>query len=161
MHLFKILYTLLFSVVVCVAHPSIVQPHNGTRIDPGQQFDFEYKSIAEYGISAYNFTVWLFTSRPTSFFDAAEKSLLGRTWVVIRCAIILVRNDYPHNLPPPYLTMPNFKDLPVGFGVGESCENKKVYLVVIEEYATGEASVGLRMSLSMNHIIYNATTTRF
>ncbi len=34
--------------------------------------------------------------------------------------------------------MPNFEDLPVGFGVGESCENKKVYLVVIEEYATGE-----------------------
>ncbi|PBK74952.1 hypothetical protein ARMSODRAFT_499624 [Armillaria solidipes] len=158
MHLFKVLCTLLFSVVVCVGLPSIVQPRNGTRIDPGQQFDFEYKSIAEYGISAYNFTVWLFTSRPSFFYaaeDFASGSYMGRFSMRNHPG-----NDYPHNLPPPYLTMPDFKDLPVGFGVGESCENRKVYLVVIEEYATDEASVGLRMSLSVNHIIYNATKTR-
>ncbi|KAK0188068.1 hypothetical protein F5146DRAFT_740652 [Armillaria mellea] len=139
MHLFKILYILLFNVVVCVAQPSIVQPRN------------------EYGISAYNFTVWLFTSRPEFFHaagDFAAGSYMGRYSMRNHPG-----NDYPHNLPPPYLTMPNFKDLPVGFGVGESCDNRKVYLVVIEEYATGEASVGLRMSLSMNHIIYNATKT--
>ncbi|KAK0504104.1 hypothetical protein EDD18DRAFT_487694 [Armillaria luteobubalina] len=155
MHLFKILSTLLFSVLACFAHPNIIHPRNGTRILPGEQFPFEYKSIADYGVSAYNFTVWLFTS-PPSFFHAAEGFAAGE-YMGRYSLRNHPGNDYPHNLPPPYLTMPNFEDLPVGFGVGESCENRKVYLVVIEEYATGEPSVGLRMSLSMNHVIYNAT----
>ncbi|KAK0201907.1 hypothetical protein DFS33DRAFT_1455708 [Desarmillaria ectypa] len=116
--------------------PSIVKLRNGTRINPGQQFDFEYESIAEYGTSAYNFTVWLFTSRP-SFFHATEDfsagSYMGRYSMRNH-----PENDYLHNPPPPFLAMPNFEDLPVGFGVGEPCKNKKIYLAVIKEYATGE-----------------------
>lgn len=46
--------------------PQIIEPANGTKIAPGSAFDFSYTSIADYGVSAYNYTVWLFTSLPDS-----------------------------------------------------------------------------------------------
>lgn len=44
----------------------IVAPANGSIIAPGASFNFQYISRADYGISSYNYAVWLFTSLPTS-----------------------------------------------------------------------------------------------
>ena len=54
------------------AKPSIQAPANGTVIKPGASFDFSYQSIADYGVSSYNYTVWLFTSPPTSVAQLAN-----------------------------------------------------------------------------------------
>jgi hypothetical protein len=46
---------------------SIIQPANGTTIKPGQSFNFQYQPMSDYGVSSYNFTVYLFTQLPTGF----------------------------------------------------------------------------------------------
>lgn len=58
----------LLSLVASVygADPAIISPSNGTHIAPGAAFDFSYGSIADYGASSYNYTVWLLTGLPTS-----------------------------------------------------------------------------------------------
>ena len=49
------------------ATPAIINPAEGTHIAPGQAFDFNYDSIADYGTSSYNYSVYLFTSSPLAF----------------------------------------------------------------------------------------------
>ncbi len=34
---------------------------------PGQSFAFHYDGMAEYSVSGYNYSVWLFTSLPLAF----------------------------------------------------------------------------------------------
>ncbi|KAE9391034.1 hypothetical protein BT96DRAFT_925546 [Gymnopus androsaceus JB14] len=46
-----------------------------------------------------------------------------------------------------------------GFGAGKSLSNGTFYLVVMEEYVTGEANVGALLSIASNEIFYNVTTT--
>lgn len=53
------------------AIPAILSPKKGATISPNAHFDFKYHSIADYGTSSYNYTVWLFTKRPT-YFEASE-----------------------------------------------------------------------------------------
>jgi hypothetical protein len=48
------------------ATPPIVSPASGANLVPGKSFDFDYLSIGDYGVSAYNVTVMLITSPPTS-----------------------------------------------------------------------------------------------
>ncbi|KAF9267336.1 hypothetical protein L218DRAFT_894502 [Marasmius fiardii PR-910] len=170
MHFIKaaILYFLpLFSVVP--AAPStrrgpptnpgsgvIVKPASGTVIAPGQTFDFLYDTKADYGISSYNFDVYLFTSKPSGFAvdeDWATGHYYGR-WALPNYP----GNPSPSNLPPAQLTMPDFSKNPGGFGAGASTSNQTVYLAVLEEYATGTGSVGLRLSLALTELIYNGTS---
>jgi hypothetical protein len=47
--------------------PAIIQPADGTHIAPNQAFDFNYLSIADYGTSSYNYSVYLFTTPPLAF----------------------------------------------------------------------------------------------
>lgn len=60
-----------FSSLVLAAPTStpgtIVSPASGTVIMPGQPFNFVYQSRADYSVTSFNYTVWLFTSLPNSF----------------------------------------------------------------------------------------------
>ncbi|KAG7088325.1 hypothetical protein E1B28_012334 [Marasmius oreades] len=157
----------LLSVVVAApstrrAPPSpgsgvIVKPAGSTVIAPGQSFDFLYDTRADYGVSSYNFNVYLFTSRPSGFVvdeDYATGHYYGR-WALPNYP----GNPSPSNLPPAQLVMPDFSKNPGGFGAGASASNQTVYLAVLEEYATGTGSVGLRMSLALTELIYNGTSS--
>ncbi|KAF8158406.1 hypothetical protein B0H34DRAFT_656242 [Crassisporium funariophilum] len=121
----------LFIVAVLAAIPHIEVPSNGTIIKPGAAFDFQYQSIADYGTSSFNYTVWLFTSPPTSFVPVdnyATGYYFGRF-----AEPNYPGNPSPQNLPPKQLNMPNFATL----GSGAQADNATFYLTVMEEYATG------------------------
>jgi len=136
--------------------PAILSPKNGSTIAPNAHFDFNYQSVADYGISSYNYTVWLFTKRP-SYFEASERFAEG--YYFGRFAQPNnPGNPYPPNQPPSQLTMPDCSKLGGGFGVGAHANHTKVYIAVIEEYETGDPSLGYRMSLTMNEVIYNGTS---
>jgi len=96
------------------------------------------------------------TSAPTSFAPSAE---FGTGYYFGRFAEPnYPGNPDPKNLAPVQLVMPDFADSPGGFGAGESTSNATFYLVVMEEYVTGAGTVGARLSLASNQILYNATT---
>ncbi|KAL0580642.1 hypothetical protein V5O48_001372 [Marasmius crinis-equi] len=152
---------------------SIIAPANGTRIKPGVSFPFKYQSISDYGVTSYNYTVWLLTQPPTpfqstqvwaggySFGQFAEPNYPG--------------NPHPGNRPPTQLVMPDFSKPLGGWGTGASVSNATFYLAVFEEYGDGTVSsrssshfhpadqydfqpfVGRRIHLSINEIIYNST----
>ena len=67
------LLTLSFALLLLLAPVSlaiearIIEPANGTRIEPGASFPFKYQSMGDYGVTSYNFTVWLFTQPPETF----------------------------------------------------------------------------------------------
>ncbi|KAK7056905.1 hypothetical protein VNI00_002623 [Paramarasmius palmivorus] len=133
----------------------IVKPESGAVIAPGQAFDFQYDTKADYGISSYNFTVFLLTSQPNmQNQDFGTGHFFGRFGLPNYPG-----NPYPPNLPPAQLIMPDFSKNPGGFGGGASCENQTVWLAVLEEYATGTGSVGLRLNLATSQLVYNGTTT--
>ncbi|KAF9483391.1 hypothetical protein BDN70DRAFT_799913 [Pholiota conissans] len=148
---------LLIATLVSLASsstPSITSPSNGTSINPGDKFTFSYHSIADYGTSSYNYTVWLFTTPPSAFVpfkDYASGYYFGRY-----ASPNYPGNPNPSNPPPATLTMPNFARLRRGVGSGSHARNATVYLAVLEEYITGE-SLGYRISLVYNHIFYNGT----
>ncbi|KAK7469345.1 hypothetical protein VKT23_003825 [Stygiomarasmius scandens] len=160
----KILCTLLPIFALVSAAPSrrqdtsgtIVLPAEGTVINPGQAFDFSYDARGDYGVTSYNYTVFLFTSDPGSFSPSSEFArghFFGRF-----SNPNFPGNPNPSNPPPAQLVMPDFSKNPGGFGTGKVDSDGKFVLAVLEEYADGDATVGLRMSLAMTSVVYNATT---
>jgi hypothetical protein len=70
MHTFALLASALALVLPAMqvsAAGAISSPANGTAIAPGQAFAFGYDIHADYCISSFNYTVWLFTSDPAKF----------------------------------------------------------------------------------------------
>lgn len=135
---------------------TILAPANGTNIAPGASFSFQYSSRADYGISSYNYTVWLLTSLPTTFMPTdtfATGYFFGRF-----SAPNYPGNPYPKNPAPSQLIMPDFSNNPGGTGGGASAINAHYYITVLEEYATGQATAGFRIGLAVNQITYNATS---
>ncbi|KAJ7761574.1 hypothetical protein DFH07DRAFT_421590 [Mycena maculata] len=138
------------------ATPAIISPADGTQIAPGAAFDFNYNSIADYGVSSYNYSVYLLTAPPTSFAPSATFAAghyFGRF-----AEPNYPGNPNPSNTPPAQLVMPNFSIPPGGFGTGASATNATFYLAVFEEYANGAGSIGNLISFTANKIVYNATT---
>ncbi|KAF9067128.1 hypothetical protein BDP27DRAFT_1329308 [Rhodocollybia butyracea] len=134
---------------------TISSPPNGALINPGAWFDFLYNSRADYGITSLNYTVFLVTSAPVSLVPSAEFAtghFFGRF-----AEPNYPGNPNPSNTPPAQLVMPDFAQSPGGFGVGKGISNATFYLVVLEEYVDGTATVGAQMSLTANEIIYNGT----
>ncbi|KAJ3752120.1 hypothetical protein EV360DRAFT_55786 [Lentinula raphanica] len=135
----------------------IVSPAPGTFINPGDAFDFSYAARGDYGITSLNYTVFLLTSSPTSLAPSADFATghyFGR----------FAEPNYPGNPNPPnpapaQLTMPDFALSPGGWGVGETASNGTFYLVVLEEYVTGNPTVGAMMSLAVSEVVYNGTTS--
>ncbi|KAK7048465.1 hypothetical protein R3P38DRAFT_3174720 [Favolaschia claudopus] len=163
MHFLKVAALALFPFAL--AAPSrrqstsgtIVLPPDGAVIAPGEEFAFEYDCMADFGISSYNFTVWLVTSFPKSMSPSnnfAEGHYFGRFGQPNYPG-----NPSPKNPPPATLTMPDFSKNPGGFGTGAVDSDGQFALIVMEEYATGEASIGSRFTLAVNRIVYNGTKT--
>ncbi|KAJ7688210.1 hypothetical protein B0H14DRAFT_3101234 [Mycena olivaceomarginata] len=162
MHFLPTLALLLTSLASAAraATPAIVQPADGTVLAPGQSFPFTYSSIADYGASSYNYSVYLFTTPPGPLAFANASTNFGAGHYFGRFAQPnYPGNPDPQNTPPPTLVMPNFSVAPGGFGAGASATNATFYLAVFEEYATGEGVPGNRISFTANRVIYNATTT--
>ncbi|KIK57257.1 hypothetical protein GYMLUDRAFT_46516 [Collybiopsis luxurians FD-317 M1] len=135
--------------------PTIVLPANGTKVAPGAQFAFKYDSIADSTVSSYNFTVVLFTQLPSSFAESSNYAAgytFGQFDVANYPAI-----PYAQHPAPPFLVMPDFSKS-LGWGMGASISDATFYLAVFEEYANGQPSVGPRISLSINEIVYNSTS---
>ncbi|KAJ7147058.1 hypothetical protein C8R43DRAFT_1011686 [Mycena crocata] len=146
-------YSLAGFASTSASTPAILKPADGTHIAPGDGFDFSYSSIADYGVSSYNYTVYLFTSPPSLGYgeNLATGHNFGRF-----AQPNYPGNPNPPNPPPAQLRMPDF-NVNRGFGSGSSATNATFYLAVFEEYANGIGSVGNRMSFVTNKIIYNAT----
>ncbi|KAJ7505243.1 hypothetical protein B0H11DRAFT_1977675 [Mycena galericulata] len=138
------------------ATPAIISPADGTLIAPGAAFDFNYNSIADYGVSSYNYSVYLLTSPPDSL-SPSETFAAGHYFGRF-AEPNYPGNPNPPNTPPAQLVMPNFSAPPGGFGAGASVTNATFYLAVFEEYSNGAACVGNRISYTANQIVYNATT---
>lgn len=161
MQLNLLLFILALPALSCAAPTStpgsITSPAHGTVVMPGQPFDFVYETRADYSCSSFNYTVLLFTSLPKAFSPTDAFStghFFGRF-----AEPNYPGNPNPPNPPPAQLVMPDFSKNPGGFGVGAPDSNATVYLAVLEEFATGVPSVGLRMSLAINPIIYNGTSS--
>ncbi|KAJ6559085.1 hypothetical protein DFH09DRAFT_518688 [Mycena vulgaris] len=165
------LYLILAISVASAATPTIVLPAKGSVIAPNATFPFSYHSISDYGTSSYNYTVWLFTSPPRHVVERREISAECASYRFFEPTETFATgyhfgrfsqpnypgNAFPHNLPPPTFTMPDFSKLGGGWGVGAPATRAKFYFAVIEEYADELPSVGFRMSLAFNEIIYNGT----
>ncbi|KAK7056906.1 hypothetical protein VNI00_002624 [Paramarasmius palmivorus] len=137
-------------------HSQIQKPESGTVIAPGQAFDFQYRGVADYSVSSYNYSVWLFTEKPNGFVsgdDIGAGELLGRFDYQNYPGV-----PYATHPAPAQLVMPDFSRYYSGFGGGQSASNAPVYLAVIEEYKQG-SSFGFRLHLTYNELIYNGTTT--
>ncbi|TFK40523.1 hypothetical protein BDQ12DRAFT_711212 [Crucibulum laeve] len=155
----KFFQTLAFSATLALSAlavtPSIVYPAPGAVIMPGASFNFKYQSIADYGTSSYNYTVWLYTTPPADFAplnNYASGYFFGRF-----AEPNYPGNPSPQNRAPKQLTMPNFAKLGGGFGAGSQVEDATFYLTVLEEYATQQGSVGYKISLVYNEVRYNVT----
>ncbi|KAG6814229.1 hypothetical protein H0H92_015344 [Tricholoma furcatifolium] len=149
-----------FFTFICTVHsasPQIISPSEGDVIVAGSQFPFQYRTTADYGISSYNYTVWLFTTPPTTVEPSnlfATGYFFGRfsqpNYPGGHC------NPYPQNQPPSAFIMPNFSKGLGGFGAGSSNKTQECYFVVLEEYGTGVAAAGSRISWTETKIIYIA-----
>ncbi|KAJ6605646.1 hypothetical protein B0H10DRAFT_1922686 [Mycena sp. CBHHK59/15] len=140
---------------------TISTPVNGAVIAPGAAFDFRYNTMADYGVTSYNYSVWLLTSMPTTFEQStnfAEGHFFGR-FAEPNYPGMRVCNPSPKNPAPAQLIMPDFSKNPGGWGAGASDSNGQFALVVMEEYANGSGSVGSRLALAVNSIVYNGTTS--
>ncbi|KAK0201873.1 hypothetical protein DFS33DRAFT_1028907 [Desarmillaria ectypa] len=163
MQLFRLLSSLLvlsttlsLPVPVSAIKGEITYPINGTVIMPGKAFDFKYDGMADYSVSGYNYSVWLFTSLPQSF-SPSESFGAGHYFG---------RYDYANYPGVPYanhkapaqLITPDLSARLGGFGTGKSASNALVYLAVIEEWASG-STFGFQMNLAMTQLIYNGTSS--
>ncbi|EIM85947.1 uncharacterized protein STEHIDRAFT_26719, partial [Stereum hirsutum FP-91666 SS1] len=135
----------------------ISAPVEGTVIAPGQAFDFSYGIHADYCSSSYNYSVWLMTEMPQAFSPSPTfmTGYLFGTYDAANYPAV----PYATNPAPAQLTMPDLSQDQGGWGSGASATNATFYVMVWEEWASCDASLGKRISLAMNSIIYNATAT--
>ncbi|KAK7056897.1 hypothetical protein VNI00_002615 [Paramarasmius palmivorus] len=152
-------FTLVFLLIATTfaIDPAIISPANGTHIAPGTSFDFEYQIMAERGLSSYNYHVWLFTQKPSEF--SPSLNWAGGYYFGMFANPNFPGNPSPKNPPPAQLTMPDFSQNPGGWGSGGFVSDATFYLAVMEEYSNGDPFVGRRLSMVMNEIVYNATST--
>ncbi|SJL03099.1 uncharacterized protein ARMOST_06445 [Armillaria ostoyae] len=159
MHFLPLLLSLFaFPALILAGTGTITSPANGTATLPGQSFAFSYDPKADYSVSTYNYTVFLLTKLPTSLYSSNEWSsghYFGRFDYPNYPAV-----PYPTHPAPANLTMPDFSQrVGSGFGGGINITDAKVYLVVLEEWATGTDNFGLTISLAINELIYNGTAS--
>ncbi|TDL22591.1 hypothetical protein BD410DRAFT_722675 [Rickenella mellea] len=140
-------------VLSVTAYGTINAPANGTAIAPGASFDFSYSVHADYCVSSYNFTVWLFTTPVKNILaGTATGYLFGRFSEENYPA-----NPFPSNPVPSKLTMPDLSQSSGGFGTGLSKSNAPVHLVVIEEWSSCTATFGNHLTIATADLVYNAT----
>ncbi|KAK0493198.1 hypothetical protein EDD18DRAFT_432399 [Armillaria luteobubalina] len=152
----RAIFLAFLAVLVSADGGVITAPANGTVIMPGESLAFSYDPMADYGVSTYNYTVFLFTKLPSSLYSTTEWSsghYFGRFDYPNYPAIPYATHEAPANL-----TMPDFSKAPSpGWGGGANTTNATVYLLVLEEWLIGSGNFGLTMSLAINELIYNGT----
>ncbi|KAG6868976.1 hypothetical protein C0993_006498 [Termitomyces sp. T159_Od127] len=139
----SVVYLLLVLIQVTCAvpltDPGIISPADGDVIVAGSAFPFEYNTRADYDVTSYNYTAWLFTTRPESLNPSdlfATGYFFGRY-----SQPNYPGNPYPKNQPPSQLIMPDFSQSLGGFGIGSPNTTMECSLVVLEEYGTDIVSV--------------------
>ncbi|KAI0056087.1 hypothetical protein BV25DRAFT_1872905 [Artomyces pyxidatus] len=132
---------------------TISVPVSGTKIAPGQAFNFTYNAHADYCKSSYDYSVWVVTQAPTnvSFSETFMSGYHFGTYQEPNYPAV----PYPSNPAPAQLVMPDFSKNQGGFGAGQNATNANFYLMVMEQWDDCQASA----SLTANHIIYNATAS--
>lgn len=138
---------------------NIILPKEGAHIKPGASFDFLYGGYVDYCSSSWNFTVYLFTKKPT-FFNPSRNWASG--YYFGRFGIPnYPGNPYPPNLAPTSLVMPDFSLNTGGFQHKVNVTNLTVWLTVLEELGTCGTelgpSIGPQLALSWIKLVYNAT----
>ncbi|TCD62993.1 hypothetical protein EIP91_006152 [Steccherinum ochraceum] len=134
---------------------SITAPTPGQHIAPGQNFTFKYFGRADYGVSSYDYSVWLVNStvfdKKLSFEDVFTNGwFFGRYDYANYPAV-----PYSTHPAPKQLSMPNFTKPQGGFGAGQTASKVNFTLLVIEEYADGGGSVGRKLGTAGVPIVYN------
>lgn len=136
---------------------TISEPAPYTVVAPGGVFNFSYNIHADYCKSSYAFAVYVVTESPVSMSPADQFMsgyYFGRYEAENYPAV-----PYPQNPAPPNLTMPNF-DLPQGgFGGGNEASNSTFWVMVLEEWDDCEGTIGRKIAMAANPVIYNATTS--
>ncbi|KAI0315799.1 hypothetical protein OF83DRAFT_1130316 [Amylostereum chailletii] len=137
--------------------PGVISaPANGTAIAPGQSFNFTYNIHGDYCTSSYDFSVWLITDTPTSM-QPSENFMNGYyfgTFAMENYPAV----PNPSNPAPSQLKMPDFSKNEGGFGGGQSASDASFQLMVMEEWDTCDGTLGRKISIALNTIIYNVTS---
>ncbi|KAI0947294.1 hypothetical protein AcV7_009753 [Taiwanofungus camphoratus] len=159
MTILLLLLALFSATIAQVASPpgTISEPAPYTAINPNGVFNFSYSVHADYCISSYAYSVYLVTKPPANMTPSdtfMAGYFFGRFDAENYPAV-----PYPSNPAPPNLTMPDFSAGQGGFGAGRSASNATFYLTVVEEWDDCQGSLGRKMGMSTNPIIYNATTS--
>ncbi|TRM67202.1 hypothetical protein BD626DRAFT_566231 [Schizophyllum amplum] len=130
--------------------PAINSPAANSVIMPGQDFDFSYQNMGDYGRSSYNLTVWLFSSELGAFTSGSDTVATGHYFG---------RFPLKNGAVPTTLTMPDLSVNPGDFGEGQSASNATMYIAVFEEWADWDGSLGEKVAFASTPIIYNGTST--
>ncbi|PCH40233.1 hypothetical protein WOLCODRAFT_40624, partial [Wolfiporia cocos MD-104 SS10] len=133
----------------------ISAPANYTVIQPGGIFNFTYNIRADYCKSSYSYSVYLVTQPPTSMAPADQffaGYYMGRYDAANYPAV-----PYPTNPAPLNLTMPNFANSMGGWGTGRTTTNATFYIMVLEEWDDCAGTLGRKIGMAANPIIYNGT----
>ncbi|CCM03550.1 uncharacterized protein FIBRA_05686 [Fibroporia radiculosa] len=136
---------------------TISAPAPYTVITPGGIFDFFYNINADYCKSSYAYSVYLATELPTSM--SPSNQFMSGYYFGRYDAENYPAVPYPTNPAPPNLTMPNFAQPQGGFGGGNPATNATFYVLVLEEWDDCEGTIGRKIAMTANPIIYNATST--
>ena len=153
--MFSTTYLTAFFLLLNLSTSQILSPKKGSHIQPGAIFPFNYEIHSDYCESSYNFTVFLFTDKPTTLSPSlswAHGHYFGRF-----SEDNYPGNPFPTNLPPTTLTMPDFSSFQGGFGEGMNASNKKVWLTVLEETQGCTGTLGVNLILEAVELVYNAT----
>ncbi|KAL1744440.1 hypothetical protein HDZ31DRAFT_64108 [Schizophyllum fasciatum] len=138
--------------------PVIAKPTANTAIQPNESFDFLYYSMSDYGRSAYNTSIWLFSTEVGSLQPDAKTDTLTTGHFFGRFSTgNYPGNPYPAHPVPTQLTMPDFSKNQGGFGSGKAAHDAPMYLAVFEEWADGSGTLGNKIAYVSTPIIYNGT----
>ncbi|KAG6891654.1 hypothetical protein C0992_012703 [Termitomyces sp. T32_za158] len=145
MFVFVVYLLLVFVQITCATDAGIKSPVAGDVIVAGSAFPFEYNTRADYDVSSYNYTAWLFTTRPESLNPSdlfATGYFFGRY-----SQPNYPGNPYPRNRPPSQLIMPDFSQSPGGLAPPDFYE----LLSVPRDASSSEIKIAYHRALLRYH----------
>ncbi|KAI5896705.1 uncharacterized protein SCHCODRAFT_02615607 [Schizophyllum commune H4-8] len=148
----------LAALAAATGGPAIEKPAANSVIQPGEEFDFHYYSMADYLRTGYNTSIFLFTSEIGALASGGQNESVTTGHFFGRWSTGSVpNNNHPVEALPEKLTMPDFSVNPGGFGIGKTASDAPMFLAVFEEWAEQSGSVGHKIAYVSTPIIYNGT----